>query len=101
MEELGFQQLEKIQTNNKFALFSTFEYGRVNKKELENVPHVLVSNSLAIKRDWLKLFGGTEYLPTEARKGKSKDNEPVLIIGSEILNPGLWEQALAYLQESE
>lgn len=98
LEELGFQQLEKVQSNKKFGVFSTFEYGRSQKKDFEEFEHVLVSNSLVIKKDWLKAYGGTAFLPTEARKGKSKDHEPIMLIGSEILSPLLWEQLIEALR---
>jgi hypothetical protein len=101
VEELGFQQLEKIQTSKKFGVFSTFEFGRAQRKEFDDFDHVLVSNSLHIKKGWLNSFGGTAYLPTEARKGKSKDHEPILMIGSEILSPLLWDQMVEALKSLE
>jgi hypothetical protein len=90
-EELGFQQLEKIQTSKKFAVYSSFEYGRLQKKDSEEFPHTFVSNSLALRREWFKTIGGTGHMPTEAKKGKSKEHEPVLLIGSELLSPILWQ----------
>lgn len=90
--ELGFQVLEKIQTNKTYAVLSTFENGRSSKKEFDAFKHVLVSNSLALRKEWLNSVGGTGFLPTEAKKGKSKEHEPVYMIGSEILNPVLWSQ---------
>ena len=48
--ELGFQKLEEISSNKNFAVLSSFEYGRANKKELESYPHIFVSNSLAMRR---------------------------------------------------
>lgn len=92
LHELGFQVLEKIQTNKNYALFSTFEYGRANKREFDEFKHVLVTNSLTIRKEWFKSFGGTGLMPTEAKRGKSKEHEPVLMIGSDILNPTLWDQ---------
>lgn len=91
LQELGFQKLEKIESSRKFAVLSTFEYGRANKKELEDYPHLFVSNSLAMRKSWLENHGGTGHLPTEAKKGRAKDAEPVLMIGSELLSPVLWE----------
>jgi len=90
--ELGFQVLEKIQTNKNYSVLSTFESGRASKKDLDGFKHVLVSNSLALRQQWFKEVGGVGYLPTEAKKGKSKEHEPVYMIGSEILNPVLWSQ---------
>ena len=89
--ELGFQKLEEISSNKNFAVLSSFEYGRANKKELEGYPHIFVSNSLAMRRSWFDKSGGTGHMPTEAKKGRAKDAEPVMMIGSELLSPVLWE----------
>lgn len=91
LTELGFQRLEKIDSSRDFAVLSTFEYGRHNKKELEAFPHVFVSNSLSIRRSWFDKNGGTGHMPTEAKRGRAKDAEPVMLIGSELLNPVLWK----------
>lgn len=90
--ELGFQVLERIETNKNYAVLSSFEAVHTNKKELEKFPHVLVTNSLSFRKEWFKQVGGSGYMPTETKKGKSKEHEPVYMIGSDILNPVLWEQ---------
>jgi hypothetical protein len=92
ISELGFQVLERIQTNKNYAVLSTFEHGRSAKKEFDHFKHVLVSNSLSLRKSWFESIGGIGFLPTEAKKGKSKEHEPVYMIGSEILNPVLWSQ---------
>ncbi len=92
LSEIGFQKLDKIETSNKFAILSSFEYGRAHKKEWDETPHLLVSNSLAIRRAWFDQHGGTGHMPTEAKRGKSKDAEAVLMIGSELLSPVLWDK---------
>lgn len=97
LTELGFQRLEKIESSKKFGVLSSFEYGRANKKELEAFPHLFVSNSLAIRRSWFDKHGGTGRLPTEAKKGKAKDAEPVMMIGSELLSPVLWGNITAVI----
>lgn len=91
LTELGFQKLERIESSKKFAVLSSFEYGRANKKELESFPHLFVSNSLSMRRAWFDKHGGTGHMPTETKKGKVKDAEPVMMIGSELLSPILWE----------
>lgn len=92
LSEIGFQKLDKIETSSKFAILSSFEYGRAHKKEWDETPHLLVSNSLAIRRAWFDRHGGTGHMPTEAKRGKSKDAEAVLMIGSELLSPVLWDK---------
>ena len=90
--------LDKIQTNNDYAVLSSFEYGRSTKKDYDNFKHVLVTNSLAMRREWFKKYGGTGFLPTEAKKGRAKEHEPVYMIGSEILNPQLWGQLTSSIE---
>lgn len=88
--EIGYQRLDKIETKKDTAVLSTFEHNRAHEKDSHE--HVLVSNSLMIRKEWLEKIGGTGYLPSEAKKGKAKDQEPVLLIGSELLSPQLWSQ---------
>lgn len=99
LNELGFQRLDKIESSKKFAVLSSFEYGRANKKELEAYPHVFVSNSLAMRRAWFDKHGGTGHLPMEAKKARAKDAEPVMMIGSELLSPVLWENITSAIEE--
>lgn len=91
--EIGYQHMELISTDESIGVFSTFEYGRRHKKDLQSFEHIFVSNNLAIKTEWLNEVGGLGTVPSPAVKGKSKnDEEPVLLIGSETLSPILWEQ---------
>lgn len=99
LHELGFQKLETINSDKNFAVLSTFEYGRAHKKELESFPHLLVSNSLAIRKSWFEKNGGTGHLPTEAKRGRQKDAEPVLMIGSELLSPVLWSNLTTIISD--
>jgi len=92
LEEVGYQDFEDVRTNKKFGLFSTFEYNRTQKKTGEPFEHVFISNSLAIKKEWLRLHGGTAKIPGEPRKGRAKDKVAVLLVGSELLSPVLWKQ---------
>lgn len=88
--ELGHQQLEKVQTNPSYWVMSSFEHGRANPKEFAAYPHLLVSNSLAIRKNWFQKPGGVGSMPSALRKGNLKNAESVLLLGSEILNPKLW-----------
>ncbi len=99
LHELGFQKLEAINSDKNFAVLSTFEYGRAHKKELESFPHLLVSNSLAIRKSWFEKNGGTGHLPTEAKRGRQKDAELVLMIGSELLSPVLWSNLTTIISD--
>lgn len=101
LTELGFQILEKIQTNKNYAVASSFEYGKASDKEFEMNQHILVSNSLAIRKNWLTQFGGIGFLPTEAKKGKNKEHEPIFMIGADILNPSIWAEINSYFLKNK
>jgi hypothetical protein len=92
LAELGFQTMEEIETNKKYGVFSTFEFNRSSKKELDSFEHLLMSNSLAIKKEWFRQIGGTGRLPSEPRRSTGKTKDPVLLIGSDLLSPLLWEK---------
>ncbi len=98
IKELGFQVLEKVQTDKNYAVLSNFEYGRSSKKEFNDFKHVLVTNSLAMRREWFDKIGGTGFLPTEAKRGKAREHEPIYMIGTEILNPQVWEQISSFVE---
>lgn len=92
LEEIGFQTLQKYETSKKIGVFSHFEMGLENPKKQSQFKHVLVSNSLAVRKEWLEEIGGTGLLPTEAKRGRATDKEPVLLIGSELLSPLVWKE---------
>lgn len=92
LEEIGFQTLQKIESSSKIGVFSHFEVGLESSKNQTEFKHILISNSLAIRREWLQNEGGTGLLPTEAKRGRAQDKEPVLLIGSELLSPNLWKE---------
>ncbi len=90
--EIGYQRLDLIESNPKIGVFSTFEFNRMSDKDKQNFQSVLVSNSLMLRKSWLETVGGTGHLPSEAKKGRLKDQEPVLLIGSELLSPQAWTE---------
>lgn len=98
--ELGFQTLDKIQTHKDYAVLSTFEHGQAVRKTKENFKHTLISNSLLVRKEWFKSPGGTGFLPSEARAGKAKEAEPVWLLGSELLNPQLWQRITEELEKN-
>lgn len=97
--EIGYQRLDRVDSNPHIGVYSTFEFNKLPEKEKSTFEHVLVSNSLMLRKEWLMKNGGTGLLPSEAKRGKSKDQEPVFLIGSELLSPGLWKE-ISDLSES-
>jgi hypothetical protein len=90
--EVGYQQIEQISTNKDIHLFGSFEYSALDKKELENIKSVLVSNSLSLRRHWLEEIGGTGMLPVDAKKGRGKGHFPIFVLASDLMSPKLWAQ---------
>lgn len=98
LEEIGHQKLDQIESNPRFHVYSSFEFHRLPRKEVESSPFVLISNSLAIKKEWFKHYGGTGVLPSEPRRGKAKDQEQVYLIGTEVLSPLLWDKIVSLVE---
>ena len=90
--EVGYQQIEQISTNKDIHLFGSFEYSALDKKDLEKIKNVLVSNSLSLRRHWLEEIGGTGMLPVDAKKGRGKGHFPIFILASDLMSPKLWTQ---------
>jgi hypothetical protein len=90
---LGYQSLDKVSTNSHFQVMSTYEYG-TKRDKLRDAERLLISNSLSIRRDWFKRFGGTGTIPSEPRaeKRSSLDTEPIVMIGSDTLSPKIWQE---------
>lgn len=101
LHEIGSQVLEKVSTNKKFGVYSTFEFGRSQKIESDGFEYLFISNSLAVRKTWLRQIGGVGLVPSETRKGRNRENEPVYLIGSELLNPALWEKLTLALSKEE
>ncbi len=90
--EVGYQQLSQFSSNSGIHVFGSFEYSALDKKALENVKNVLVSNSLSLRKHWLEEIGGTGSLPVDAKKGRGKGHFPIFLLGSELLSPKFWAQ---------
>ena len=97
-KEIGYQTMERIHSQKNMGVFSTWEFGKLHgKKASSTYENILISNSLSIRKDFLMSYGGTGYLPSEISKEKIEDGRPVMLIGSEILNPTMWNSILSAL----
>lgn len=92
LAEIGYQQLEQVNTNSEYQVFSSFEYGKSQTKRKKDKKKIFVSNSLTLRRQWLEHNGGIGLLPTEVKKTKTTHSQPVLIIANELINPVLWQK---------
>ncbi len=92
LAEIGFQQLEEIKSNSEFIVYSSFEYGKSLTKKKKGKKKIFVSNSLSLRKQWLEKNGGTGLLPSDIKKTKSFQSQPVLIIANDLINPVLWQK---------
>lgn len=96
---LGYQTFEKYDSIKKVLVLSGFEYeSELHYLKTEKDSHVLVSNSLSVRKNWLKHYGGrgripspVQLLPTEGSK-----SEPVYLIGTDRFSNSFWKKIDAF-----
>ncbi len=92
---LGYQELKNT-GNGAVQVVSPFEYERTfGKPSKRKNRQFLISNSLNIRRHWIENQTAQGILPSEVRAPKanySKNEVPVMIIGSDLLTPTQWEK---------
>jgi DNA-binding transcriptional LysR family regulator len=99
IKNLGFQALSRTGSGGGAQVFSQFEYANFMQKSLtkstkkaKGAP-ILVSNSLAIRKQWIEERQGSGFVPSEVRNKKNAETDlPVILIGSDMLNPAIWER---------
>lgn len=113
---LGWQDLMIVDAENPRArslagaelkVLSPFEHAQLIQTGKRNSPQrerdetahskLLVSNSLAIRKTYIEHFGGRGQVPSHImthRPGTSTE-QPVQLIGSDMIAPGLWEKLAA------
>ncbi len=110
---LGYQTLQwREEGSADFSVMSSYEYavkrGRAaagSKSEAKS-PRTLISNSLWVRRQWLKEYGGRGTTPSElhhARQttkraaAKTQDHEEeVYLFGQDALSPVFWKKLLEF-----
>ncbi|GIL16630.1 MAG: hypothetical protein BroJett040_03810 [Oligoflexia bacterium] len=90
MIEVGYQQMEKVTTDKNIYVVSPYEFTGFDKKTTEQATSAFVSNSLAVREQWLKSIGGTGILPVDAKTGRGKGQYTIYLIGSDLISPTLW-----------
>jgi hypothetical protein len=94
---MGYQNLEQEcgsvpKGTAPIRVYSPFEYGTKLGARHEESERLFVSNSLDLRKTWIRQFGGTGSVPSEVKKQKAQGSNTVLLIGSETLSPNLWEK---------
>ncbi|MEK6555116.1 MAG: LysR family transcriptional regulator [Bdellovibrionota bacterium] len=93
--ELGYQTFDIYKNSDETQYFvqSPFEYGREKRKKsaAPSEQKYFISNSLALRKQWLTQFKGHGILPGSVKKKNAKDLLPVVLIASELFNESLWK----------
>ena len=96
---LGYQSIDEItRPGSKVRVRSSFEFGiQAQKEKGKEHDQVLISNSLAARKDRLENFGGSGFIPSEFRRtkgasGSSKSENQVYLIGAESIPRDFWNE---------
>lgn len=95
---LGYQTFEKAEGKGDMKVMSPFDFSRQSsKRKQQQTGRILLSNSLAVRKTYVEEFGGVSEFPSEVRQKKtgSASEHPVYLIGSDILNPLVWDKILS------
>jgi LysR family transcriptional regulator, transcriptional activator for aaeXAB operon len=90
--EVGYQQMEKIESSSRTHVVSPFEFGQAIAVDEAKYERILISNSLQVRRHWLRELGGTGALPVDAKRGRGKGYYSIMMIANDLLPMKLWEQ---------
>ena len=92
---IGYQTFEKVESKTDLKVMSPFEFSRQSmRRNQQKVGRILLSNSLAVRKAYVEEYGGVSDFPSEVRHKKtgSSAEHPVYLIGSDLLNPLVWEK---------
>ncbi|HVK60758.1 MAG TPA: LysR family transcriptional regulator [Bdellovibrionales bacterium] len=95
VRQLGYQVIQKQGDSTALRVFSQFEYAsHVNtRKATSKDGRVLMSNSLAVRMQWIQEFGGGGFVPSDVRRQKKAETDvPVVMVATDVINPALWQR---------
>ncbi|MFL5814511.1 MAG: LysR family transcriptional regulator [Bdellovibrionia bacterium] len=112
-KHLGYQSLELVESSDKFRVMSSFEFGvsevkgarqSKSKKSEDQGPKTIISNSLAVRRQWMESWGGIGTLPSPVRSLKKAaatsykvvEEDDVYLYAQDYLSSALWEKAAKF-----
>ena len=93
---LGYQSVDEMtRPGSKVRVRSSFEFGiQAQKDKSKQHDQVLISNSLAVRKDRLASFGGSGFIPSDFRKAKAsgKSEHQVHLIGADSVARDFWNE---------
>lgn len=90
--EVGYQSVNPINTEGVHLVCSPYELSQYKLKGKKLNKKVFLSNSLFLRKKWLKKFKGIGYLPSKIDLQPSEGKFPLFLIGSDLLSPQIWNQ---------
>lgn len=99
--EIGFQSVQPVEKSNEFQIYSPFEFTKTNPRHKKTTEKVFVSNSLNLRKTWLDRFGGRGNLPTDVSPTRNKGEDPVYLVGSELMSPLMWDKVAEAITDTK
>jgi DNA-binding transcriptional LysR family regulator len=98
---IGFQTMKAVNPQSRLKVLSQYEFrDQRNKKRSQPNQRFFVSNSLLMRKEWLEHHGGSGHVPSSIHMEPVKElhDQEVLVIGSDLLNPKIWERSLKIIK---
>jgi molybdenum-dependent DNA-binding transcriptional regulator ModE len=92
--EVGYQSIKPIHMDSSYSVFSPYEYSQNRTKGKKANQKVFISNSLFLRKQWMETFKGSGFLPSKILLRPSEGKFPLLVIGSDLLSPQVWDKIL-------
>ncbi len=92
--EVGYQSIRQIDTDGDFLVYSPYEFSQYKIKGKKANRKVFLSNSLYLRKQWLKKFRGSGFSPSKIALSRSEGTFPLYLVGSDLLSPQIWEQII-------
>jgi len=90
--EVGYQSVDPINSEGPYLVCSPYEFSQYKLKGKKLNKKVFLSNSLFLRKKWLKKFKGMGYIPSKINLKPSDGKSPLYLIGSDLLSPQIWTQ---------
>ncbi len=110
--ELGFQSVDPIRKDDKYLVYSPYEFikrtteeknlsiknskskNKSEKLQLKKNSKIFISNSINIRKYWIENIGGSGKLPSIVIKSPKEGTKPVYLVGSDLLSPLIWKEII-------
>lgn len=92
--EVGYQSVNPVNTDGSYMVSSPYEFSQYKLKGKKLNKKFFLSNSLFLRKKWLKKFKGMGYLPSKIDLKPSQGKLPLYLVGSDLLSPQIWNEVI-------